>query len=72
MQELQVYLLVGLLSSFLGSASILLVVFTLWICSLRTDLQVYAPLVDAPRTPYPRRLQESPSPRSNLTFVHLL
>ena len=48
MQEIQPYLLVGLLSSFVGSTLALLVAFLLWIFSLRSELQIYAPLVDAP------------------------
>ncbi len=55
MEDLQQYLVLGVVSSFLGSASALFAVFTIWICSLRTELQVFAPLVDAPRRKCPRR-----------------
>jgi len=46
MAAIQPYLVLGLLGSFMGSASLLFLTFTLWICSLKSGLEVHAPLVD--------------------------
>ena len=53
MDELSQCLILGFLGTILGNASVLFTLFTLWICSLRVDLDVYAPLVDGPRARRP-------------------
>lgn len=50
MSEVQQFLLVVVLTTVLGSVSVLLAAFSLWIYSLRSELNVYAPLVDFART----------------------
>lgn len=55
MAAIQPYLLVGLLGSFIGSTSILFLTFTFWIYSLKSSLDVHAPLVDGTRAKYPSR-----------------
>ena len=59
MHELSLYLLISLLGSFVGGVLVLLVAFVLWVFTLRSELQVYAPLVDAPRwVERPRRAEK--------------
>ena len=64
MQELAPYLLAGLLISFVGSTVVLIAAFALWTYSLRSELHVYAPLVDVQRRKEPAR---SPKPGRRIT-----
>ncbi len=44
----QIFVL-GVLGGTLASFAVLFVTFAFWICSLRDDLHVHAPLLDAPK-----------------------
>ena len=55
MVELNPYFVLGFLRTTLGSSVIFFTAFAMWICSLKVDLHVYAPLVDGPRAKRPRK-----------------
>jgi hypothetical protein len=50
MNDLNLFFFLAVAGTTLGSISVLFVAFTVWIWSLRADLQVYAPLLDGPRS----------------------
>jgi hypothetical protein len=73
MEGLAPYLVAGLLITFVGSTLVLLAAFALWIYSLRSELRVYAPLVDKQRrkdsTRLPRPGQRIISPRPSQSYT---
>ena len=57
MESIQPYLVLGLLGTYVSSACLIFTIFTIWIFSLKSKLEVYAHLVDGMRKRLPPRYE---------------